>query len=98
MHFNENIKRGKLVGQDGLLQLKVFFPKYKRNDDYSVKVLSEAMSFEYIQDLLSKTLELVGKQTAVLTPAPAPLTSGKRKPTKSEARAIVSSRFKKLKY
>lgn len=98
LHFNENAMRGKKLGRDGSEQIKVSFPKYKRDGDYTVKYVSEEMTFSYVEELMKEAIHLVGKGICVMTPAPAPLTSCKRKPTKSEALSKLSTRYKKLKY
>ena len=98
LHFNENVKREKRMGIDGKLYMKVVLPKYKKSDEFSVKFVNEEMTFHYVEDLLDMTLHICGEVNSIVTSAPPPLTSGKRKPTKVEITKCLASMCKKLKY
>ncbi|WAR27817.1 hypothetical protein MAR_013521 [Mya arenaria] len=82
LHFNENVQRGKKISKNGKFNLKIVFPKYK--DDFSVKFVNDEMTFGYVMELLDMCIEICGEKNKLSTPAPPPLTSGKRKPTKVE--------------
>ncbi|WAR27021.1 hypothetical protein MAR_012725 [Mya arenaria] len=82
LHFNENVQRGKKISKNGKFNLKIVFPKYK--DDFSVKFVNDEMTFGYVKELLDMCIEICGEKNKLSTPAPPPLTSGKRKPTKVE--------------
>ncbi|WAR00720.1 hypothetical protein MAR_025092 [Mya arenaria] len=88
LHFNENVQRGKKISKNGKFNLKIVFPKYK--DDFSVKFVNDEMTFGYVKELLDMCIEICGEKNKLSTPAPPPLTSGKRKPTKVENDTDVS--------
>ncbi|WAR21223.1 hypothetical protein MAR_015197, partial [Mya arenaria] len=49
-----------------------------------VKFVNDEMTFGYVKELLDMCIEICGEKNKLSTPAPPPLTSGKRKPTKVE--------------
>ncbi|XP_052815071.1 uncharacterized protein LOC128242077 isoform X1 [Mya arenaria] len=95
LHFNENVQRGKKISKNGKFNLKIVFPKYK--DDFSVKFVNDEMTFGYVKELLDMCIEICGEKNKLSTPAPPPLTSGKRKPTKVEVTRCLGKN-KRLKY
>ncbi|XP_052813268.1 uncharacterized protein LOC128240615 isoform X1 [Mya arenaria] len=95
LHFNENVQRGKKISKNGKFNLKIVFPKYK--DDFSVKFVNDEMTFGYVKELLDMCIEICGEKNKMSTPAPPPLTSGKRKPTKVEVTRCLGKN-KRLKY
>ncbi|XP_053390057.1 uncharacterized protein LOC128552984 [Mercenaria mercenaria] len=99
LHFNENVNRKNAYTQDGTKKIKISFPKFKMDDDYSVKPVREQMTFTYVDALITETMKICThqKKMDLQTPVPPPLTALKRKPCKQEALSQLTSRFKKIK-
>lgn len=99
LHFNENLLRAIKVGADGTPQVRILFPKYKINGDYTVRTCRETMTFGYVSVLLKETVKVCSEMEKrhLSVQAPPPLTARKRKPCKVEALVSLTSRFKKIK-
>ncbi|XP_052277728.1 uncharacterized protein LOC127876462 [Dreissena polymorpha] len=100
LHFNENVHREVATNTDGTEKHVVVFPKYKSGDDFSMKPTMVDQTFDYVDKLMNMVFEICesNQPTVMATPAPPPLTNGKRRPTEEELQTVVARRFKRLCY
>ena len=70
LHFNENVNRDIKTSENGKVQVKVSFPKYKMNDDFSVRLLKKDQTYIYVQLLTEEALGICGEGAIVTAPAP----------------------------
>lgn len=103
LHFNENSHRRAGTSTDGGTAIQVTYPKYKADNEFSIKIRREKMTFGYVvallQDVMQKTerKEKAMAYSLLNTPAPPPLCSNKRRPCREEI-VTTLTRYKKLKF
>ena len=100
LHLNENDQREVATNTDWTEKHVVVFPKYKSGDDFSMKPTMVDQTFDYVDKLMNMVFEICesNQPTVMATPAPLPLTNGKRRPTEEELQTVVARRFKRLCY